>query len=272
MEKVSVILPTYNRGYCIEKSITSVLKQSYEDLELIVVDDGSTDNTHEVVGNIDDQRIIYLKKENGGAADARNYGIEHASCEYIAFQDSDDEWHSDKIERQMALMTRTPEISFVYHKIRYNIPDLGTIIMPNESVPISSRKGNIYKELLNDNLVDCPSLLAKKEDLLRVGMFDTELKALEDYDLALRLSKKGCAGYLDEILIEKTMTVDSVSQNPKNYLVASCLILGKYLQDYLEYGAFDHRVGIIYEDSKRAGLDSVIMPFLEQVIKLNRQA
>lgn len=270
MEKVSVILPTYNRANCIKKSITSVLEQSYEALELIVVDDGSTDTTEEIVRNIEDQRIVYLKKENGGAADARNYGIMQASCEYIAFQDSDDEWHRDKIERQMTLLKEHPELSFVYHNIRYTIPNVGTIIMPNKAVPISSRKGNIYKELLNDNLVDCPSLLAKKEDLLSVGMFDTKLKALEDYDLALKLSKNGYAGYLDEILIEKTMTEDSVSQNPKNYLVASCLILGKYLHDYLEFGAFDHRVGIIYEDSKRAGLDNVIMPFLEQVIKLNR--
>ena len=87
---VSVIIPTYNRAHLIKRSAMSVLNQTYSNLELIIVDDGSTDNTEEVVKSIDDNRVIYIKQPNQGACAARNNGIDHAKGEFIAFQDSDD--------------------------------------------------------------------------------------------------------------------------------------------------------------------------------------
>ena len=101
-EKITVIIPTYNRANIISKSIESVLNQTYNNIELIIVDDGSTDNTEEVIASIKDDRIKYYKlKKNSGTAIARNYGIEKSTCKYIAFQDSDDIFRNNKLELQI---------------------------------------------------------------------------------------------------------------------------------------------------------------------------
>ena len=102
MEKISVIIPTYNRAKELKRSVESVLAQTYDNFELIIVDDGSKDNTQEVIASIPDERIRYIKLEqNRGAAGARNEGVRASKCDLIAFQDSDDIWREEKLERQM---------------------------------------------------------------------------------------------------------------------------------------------------------------------------
>ena len=102
---ISVIIPTYNRRNVIMKSVESVLGQTYKNLELIIVDDASTDETYQLFENIYDKRLKYLRYEkNQGACYARNYGVDHAVGEYIAFQDSDDIWHPTKLEEEMHLL------------------------------------------------------------------------------------------------------------------------------------------------------------------------
>ena len=119
MEKVSIIIPTYNRADVLVTSIQSVLQQSYTDFELLIVDDGSTDNTDIVVESIHDDRIRYLKMpENKGVAAARNEGIRQAKYDYIAFQDSDDHWKPEKLEKQMACLTQKPACSTVLMNAR----------------------------------------------------------------------------------------------------------------------------------------------------------
>ena len=143
--KVSVIIPTYNREATLKRAVESVLNQTYTDFELIIVDDGSTDNTRQLVENIHDDRITYYYvKINSGAAAARNYGIERAEGEYIAFQDSDDYWHSDKLEKQMKVMESNPDIGFVYHIIKYNLKDDLCLIIPSSDIPLDKKMGNIY--------------------------------------------------------------------------------------------------------------------------------
>lgn len=102
---ISIIIPTFNREHLIQKAVESVLDQSYTDIEVIVIDDGSTDNTEEKVRLIEDERVRYLKlNNNGGACRARNKGAEIARGEYLAFQDSDDIWHKDKLEKQIRFL------------------------------------------------------------------------------------------------------------------------------------------------------------------------
>ncbi len=114
--KVSVILPTYNRAHLIKRAIQSVLDQTYQNFEIIVVDDGSTDNTEEQVRSFNNPKIRYIRyNENKGAAFARNAGIKASRGDYIAFQDSDDEWFPHKLQRQMeAFKNASPEVGVVY--------------------------------------------------------------------------------------------------------------------------------------------------------------
>lgn len=201
---VSIVLPTYNRAYILGRAVESVLNQTYPYFELILVDDGSTDSTQELIENYQDERICYYKlDENGGQSRARNFGIEHARYEYIAFEDSDDIWHPNKLEVQMQLMKHASEsVGFCYHKIRYEMEELGTVILPSENIDTDRKSGSIYKQLLYGNLVSCPSVLARKKCLMDVGGFDTSMKSLEDYDLVLKMAKTYQALFVDEVLLE----------------------------------------------------------------------
>src|SRR5690348_13147078 len=109
MAPVSVIIPTHNRSDFLRNAITSVLNQTYQDFEIIVVDDGSTDNTSEVVANFSDERITFIRHDtNKGGSAARNTGILASKCDYIAFLDDDDEWLPDKLRKQMEILVASP--------------------------------------------------------------------------------------------------------------------------------------------------------------------
>lgn len=267
-ETVSVILPTYNRAYILKRAIMSVLEQTYSDIELIIVDDGSTDQTSQIVDQIRDDRIVYIQtKMNRGVAAARNEGLRHVTGEYIAFQDSDDYWRKVKLELQMQKM-KEADVGFCYHKVQYDFGEQGMVILPPENIAAEKKSGDIYAQLLYDNLVDCPSLCVRTECMREIGFFDEELKALEDYDLALRLGCVFQAGFVDEVLVEKTYTPNSVSLQSINYLNASCSILAKYKRDYIATNTMNHRLERILEDSKALGLQDHYIQILECIMKL----
>lgn len=113
---VSIIIPTYNRSQLIARAVKSVLNQTYQNFELIIIDDGSTDNTRELVTSFNDERIRYIRhEENKGEAAARNTGLKAARCDYIAYQDSDDEWLPEKLARQIELLQdASPEVGVIY--------------------------------------------------------------------------------------------------------------------------------------------------------------
>ena len=115
---ISVIMPTFNRERCIEKSVRTVLEQSVTDLELIVVDDGSSDSTRSIIEGIGDSRLHYIYQENAGACVARNRGIAAASGEYLAFQDSDDLWDKDKLKKQIAVLEANEQVDIVCCRTR----------------------------------------------------------------------------------------------------------------------------------------------------------
>ena len=162
-EEVSIIIPTYNRADSLKKSVASVLEQTYPWFELIIVDDGSTDNTKELVESFGDNRIrYYYAGLNQGAAAARNYGLEKARYDYIAFQDSDDIWHPDKLEKQMQVMqAATGEVGVVYHKILYDLGERRYAILPAEQLALEKKSGEIYAQMLYDNLIPCPSKIGR---------------------------------------------------------------------------------------------------------------
>ena len=271
MKNLSIILPTYNRAPMLGAAIDSVLAQTVPDFELLIVDDASTDETEAVVMAYRDERIRYIRAtQNGGAAAARNLGIRSVSeeTELIAFEDSDDLWYPDKLEKQLKEMDSHPEAGFCYHKIAYDMGNGARAILPDERVEVSKKRGDIYAQLLYDNLVPCPALLVRRNVLTEAGPFDVMLRALEDYDLALRLARIAPAAFVDEILLDSSFSTTGVSGSPVNYLTASCLLLGKYKADYLKTDTFNHRVEIILRDAERAGVKEQITAFLEKILTL----
>ena len=242
---VTVIIPTYNRGHLIERSIVSVLNQTYRDFELIVVDDGSTDNTKEVVKSILDERIKYMRSPvNRGPANARNIGIRGAKGEYIAFQDSDDEWLPDKLEKQVKrFQEASPNTGMVYGRIAFWEGEVIVGEIPSKETPTEDKEGYIFKRLLMGNLIGTPVMLIKKSVLEDVGLFETNLKALEDYEMALRIAKKYEIAFVDQVVIKANKTENSVNSGDiSGYLLTTSFLLKKYEEDYKKYGLWEAKL------------------------------
>lgn len=267
---VSIILPTYNRAEVLGAAIESVLGQTYSWFELIIVDDGSTDHTEEIVNSYQDDRIWYHKLEkNGGQSKARNYGIRVSRYDYIAFEDSDDLWMPQKLELQIQALEQADDRTGVsYHKFRYDLGEGRQCIMPDEKVDINQKSGDIYTQLLWDNLIGMPTLLIKKECIDKVGLFDESLKCLEDYDFILRIARCYSAVFIDEVLLEAGYSITGVSGNSYHYLTASCMLLKKYKADYLRTGTLNHRLAIILRDAEYIGIKPQITELLEKIMIL----
>ena len=230
-ELVSVIIPAYNREKTIEKAVQSVLDQTYKDIEVIVVDDGSTDATVSVVKDIGDKRVkcISLDK-NSGACRARNKGIEKARGRYIAFQDSDDIWKSEKLEKQIAILKSKPaDLTFcAFERIR----DTERTIMPLLDEGLVSRKA-----LLGKSLVSTQTLVGKRECFEKI-VFDEEMPRLQDYDITIRLSEKFDFYFIKEPLVEMYVGNDSISRSTIKLLNAEQRIFAKYKSEMEQYPAF----------------------------------
>jgi glycosyltransferase involved in cell wall biosynthesis len=188
---VSVIMPTYNHAKFIGKAIDSVLNQTYKNLELIVIDNYSEDDTEKIVDSYEDNRITCLKFRNTGIiAASRNHGIKHSNGEYIAFLDSDDLWVPEKLEKQIKLFQISNETAMVY--TRYKTIKDGTI--SNNIFPEDGRykSGNIFESLYLRSFVACSSVMVKRSVLDQVGLFSTDpdLIAIEDTDLWLKIALK----------------------------------------------------------------------------------
>lgn len=230
--KISVIIPTYNRGSLIERSVKSVLEQDYHNLEVIIVDDCSTDNTKEVIGSLDDGRIKYIQHTyNNGANAARNTGIKAAKGDYIAFQDSDDEWMPEKLSKQVKIFDDSDDknLGIVYTAF-WKIEETIKKYIPSKDILKTS--GDLHDTLLGTNFISTQSLLIKKECLLNVGMFDEKLPRLQDWELLLRLSKHYHFYLVDEPLVNVYYTEGSISTNQKKLTDTLILILEKHYDDF----------------------------------------
>ena len=173
--KISVIIPTFNRAHLILNSINSVLNQTLKNLEVIIVDDGSTDNTKKIIESIDDKRIKYIKLLNRtGGSNARNVGIKNAKGNYIAFQDSDDIYYPEKLEKQLKnIMNNNSDLDFCKHKfIRKN---LFSYLLPNKEQEKTIYSGKLFEELISKgNFIPTPSVLIKKQ-IMKEYNFDSNL-------------------------------------------------------------------------------------------------
>lgn len=232
---ISVILPTYNRSGCLVAAMTSVLTQSHEDLELIVVDDASTEDIEGVVRSVDDHRISYVRRtRNGGAAAARNTGLGHAKGDYIAFQDSDDLWLPGKLQRQLALFSSNPSTvgvvtgaKIVYgrdHKWNYGPGRVAYAPIPEGRLRLGEDQ---LGRLLTENRISLQNALFRKNCIPDAEWFDVCARANEDWDFAIRLAQHTSIYEDIEPVVLGFISADSISTNRRKGIIGLLRILRK---------------------------------------------
>ena len=196
---VSAIIPTHNRSRLLNRSINSVLNQTYSAVDCIVIDDGSTDNTTEVIDEIKDDRLIFFShKSNKGASAARNTGIRNSNGEFIAFLDDDDEWLPTKLEKQVEILRNLPsKIGMVYCWMDYF--ENGKLIYEHHP----KLRGSVFLEVLEtQRLGGCPTLLVRKEVFDKIGLFDESLPRGNDGDFIRRVCREYEVDLVPEVLVK----------------------------------------------------------------------
>jgi glycosyltransferase involved in cell wall biosynthesis len=261
-ELVSIVVPTYNRGHLIGETIQSVIDQSYKNWELIIVDDGSTDDTKKRVDEFNDVRIRYYFISHTGVIGAvRNVGMSHASGNYIAFLDSDDLWLPDKLDYQLSLLRKNPESSFVFgHGEHFGTGATPTPELEKEFI------GNIFIPFLFEKrfIFYVPTLLFKKEVLNKITSIDETLFYAGDIDFFLRMAYSFKGIFSHNIVTRIRKEEKSHSQNNKlNAYDDYLLMLNKHRHEnrltskqFTQLASEHHyKLGLIYlrfEKSKKA--------------------
>ena len=231
---VSVIIPTYNRAHLLGQAIQSVLDQTYQNFEIIVVDDGSANNTEEIVKVFNDPRICYIRHEkNRGGSAARNTGIKAARGEYIAFLDSDDEWLPEKLEKQLKVFKdQDLRAGVVYTRF--------IVINENGDFKITHfllHQGYILKELLISNCVGTTStVMVKRECFEKVGGFDENLPSCQDWDMWIRIAKHYTFKRISKPLVKYTLHQKQISNNFEAVWRGHMAIMEKYEVDICALG------------------------------------
>lgn len=196
--RIGVIIPSYNRAGMIRRAIDSVLKQTCQANEIIVVDDGSNDGTEELIAAAYPE-VKLLTTAHMGVSHARNIGIQHSHADWIALLDSDDEWHPEKLQKQIAYIQQHND-AVLLHTNEIWIRN-GSRVNPHEKHKKSG--GYIYKQCLPLCCISPSSVIIKRSLFDDLGMFDESLPACEDYDLWLRICARYPVDYINEALITK---------------------------------------------------------------------
>jgi glycosyltransferase involved in cell wall biosynthesis len=221
--KVSVVIPTYNRAYIIRDALESALAQTHKDYEIIIVDDGSTDNTRELVESYGNAKIRYVRHEqNRGCSAACNTGIAEARGELVGFLDSDDCWKPDYLERQVGFFLRHPQVSAVFTDVeivgdRGTIPSLIALMKRFQKVLERKPKAeeyildgqDIYLCLLEEVPIKPTALVTRREIYAKAGTFDESWPSGTDWALFLRIFRTGSFGYIHRALAIQRRTADA---------------------------------------------------------------
>lgn len=268
---VSVVIPTYNRKHTLKRCIDSVLKQTYRNFEIILVDDASTDGTDEYVmqeyGDITDINIVYVKNDvNMGPAACRNIGVSYANGEYIAFHDSDDEWYSNKLERQMQhFLNCTQEVGAVYCSFYMN--GQNSAVYPPAEINLIHKSGYVFNMLLMNPLIGMITLVVRKSVFLELGGFNEQLNALEDYEFTIRIAKKYAIILVDETLAVAYESANSVGKREKEKIITQFLIMEQYCNDLSIGGLKKRKFDYIFKEAQDYQLEEFFCNCVKQFSK-----
>jgi glycosyltransferase involved in cell wall biosynthesis len=214
---VSVIITNYNYAAYVGFAITSAIRQTYPNIEILIVDDGSTDNSRQILSTWAqrDSRIRVFYQKNSGQAAATNRGIMEARGEFVAFLDADDVWYSEKLGRQIPLFA-DPEVGVVYSAAR--LIDLDGVdygVRPTRRI---SKAKSFLHEIILENFIPFTSAIVRKECFLKAGLLNSQYRVCTDYDLWLRMAKFYKFDCVEECLIGYRARPDSLSGNPSEML------------------------------------------------------
>ena len=208
--RVSVIIPTWNRRRQLEEAIASVLAQTYTDYEIVVVDDGSTDDTRAWIrGRYPEDRLVYLHQENRGSSSARNAGIRAARGELVAFLDSDDLWLPQKLERQIPLFDRNPAVGFVFCGSA-QVDARGAT--SKSRIPTGDFRGRAALAMIRRNMMPTPTVVVRKRLALEAGPMYEDLRFGEDWNYWIRIAARCETDFVPEVLVHFRDTPGGLSR------------------------------------------------------------
>lgn len=208
--RVDIIIPTFNSADTIRDSVDSVLAQTHKNVRVIIVDDGSTDDTEKIIREITDERVQYVKQENAGVSAARNRGFRESTAPYVAYLDADDTWMKDKLEKQLELFRQNPNLGLVYGShtiINATGQQTGELT--------ASKRGWIFNDLLRGNcIVGSASMVLVRADVMReVGEWNTTLRGGEDWEIWLRIARKYQIDFVPELIAAIRVVETSAQHN-----------------------------------------------------------
>ncbi len=261
---VSIIIPVYNQSSYIEEAIDSCLNQTYPEIEIIVVNDGSTDNTKDVLKSYLDKSVIkYIYQENSGLAAARNTGLRNATGEFIQFLDSDDMLEKTKLEKQVKYLRQNDSVFGVYCNTTYFRFTLENVI--DSYRKFEKRTGNFLERWISSNFVPVNAMLSRRTDLF----FDEELKVLEDWEYWLRLSlldkQFGC---IDEKLNYVRIHDKNMSKSREKMIRGELIVLDKFEKHQVYPGKLKF---VKYKKYKRLGEKEQALKYLREAVSLDKK-
>ena len=227
---VSIIIPTYNRSSSLKRAVQSALSQTFQDFEIIVIDDASTEPPKEIINSFKDKRIKFIRhKLNRGGAAARNTGIRASKGEYIAFLDSDDEWLSDKLECQIKSLENLPA-NFGAHYSGYTVvSSAGNVI--GSRTPYAS--GDISSRICEDNCIGpLSTVIVKRLALDRCGFFDEKFPSCQDWELYIRIAQTFHFEYTPKKLVKYYISKNSITKNTNAKAIGHRMIIEKYVTSF----------------------------------------
>lgn len=228
MPKVTVVIPAYNAMTYLPETLDSVLKQTFADFEVLIVNDGSSDRIIQWASEITDSRVKLISQSNQGLSAARNTGIVHAQGEYVAFLDADDLWEPTKLEKQVHCLDSKPEVGLVY---------TWTLLVDQQlrstrTVTASHTEGNVWEKLLLGDVIGSgSSAMIRRICFETVGLFDTELSSIEDCDMWVRIAACYPLAVIKEVLVYYRQHFTNMSKDYNKMMQNSRLKIEKKFQN-----------------------------------------
>jgi glycosyltransferase involved in cell wall biosynthesis len=199
MSSISVVIPTYNRAHTLRRALDSVLAQTWPPSEILVVDDGSTDGTPDLLKSYGDRGVRVIKTRNQGVSHARNRGVEACTGDWIAFLDSDDEWLPQKLEKQLEVISATPQISLIHGEEIW----IRRGVRVNPMNKHQKKGGDVFPDAVRLCCISPSTALIRKELFVEKGGFREDFPVCEDYDLWLKITAHHRVGFVKEPIIKK---------------------------------------------------------------------